>query len=674
MIAIPQNTVLHLVGRSSLSTKRDKSVMPKAFSYLRFSTPEQSKGDSLRRQIELSRKFAADNGLELDETLTFEDLGVSAFHGKNAAEGALGDFIRAVDEGRIPRGSYLLVESLDRLSRDTVGKAFTQLQSLLDRGIYVVTMGDGQTYTPDALEDDFTRLLISLLVMYRAHEESATKSKRLSAAWHGKRLKASANGEKLTSRAPEWLKLSDDRQSFDILEERAEVVRRIFELTIQGVGAAKIATTLNEELVPTFGRSNGWHPSYVKKILANEAVVGRCQLMKYERGADGRRRRIPEGEPIEDYYPIVIDRETFLRAAQMRKGRKIEGGRKGERFSNLFTGLAICGACGGPMHFINKGLGKRSSIGNPAISTGINSSGHYLACSTARRRVTNSEGRRICVSPSWKYQMVETFILNLIREIDFRDLFPAAFANTREELTRIEGERLVAEDELATIARRLNSLLSALAERPNSETLLSELDRLEASKSEVADRLKRLCAEAETQQERLTSLAMDHTETRSALSKFYTVQREGDANEVYRTRSRLHQLLKRTIDRIEFTPLFGSERLVNDVERHGTIHIFFSGAAEHARVIWVRADQDAAYSVVFKDGVRENGVGEIVPNQTYLSWRAEVERLFPDPADWPSRADRSKFPETEVELGPVPSDPDMPRPFRIVRKGGHPEQ
>ena len=62
----------------------------KAYSYLRFSTPEQSKGDSLRRQTALADEYAKRHGLTLDTELNLRDLGVSAFRGDNVAVGALG--------------------------------------------------------------------------------------------------------------------------------------------------------------------------------------------------------------------------------------------------------------------------------------------------------------------------------------------------------------------------------------------------------------------------------------------------------------------------------------------------------------------------------------------------------------------------------------------------------
>lgn len=73
--------------------------MGKVYSYIRFSTIEQSKGNSLHRQLEASQRYCEENGLSLDDTLNFHDLGISAFKGVNASEGKLGAFIQAVDEG-----------------------------------------------------------------------------------------------------------------------------------------------------------------------------------------------------------------------------------------------------------------------------------------------------------------------------------------------------------------------------------------------------------------------------------------------------------------------------------------------------------------------------------------------------------------------------------------------
>ena len=73
--------------------------MPTVYSYLRFSRPEQIRGDSQRRQLDKSREWAERNNLALDESLHLRDLGVSAFRGRNAERGASPCFSNALKQG-----------------------------------------------------------------------------------------------------------------------------------------------------------------------------------------------------------------------------------------------------------------------------------------------------------------------------------------------------------------------------------------------------------------------------------------------------------------------------------------------------------------------------------------------------------------------------------------------
>src|SRR4051794_37792533 len=180
---------------------------PKAFSYIRMSTEGQLKRDSLRRQVERSKQYAAEHGLDLDETTTFNDIGVSAFRGKNLKQGALSRFKEAVLTKKIAPGSYLLVESLDRFSRDEVAHAQSEFLQLIKSGINVVTLIDGRVFKPDHL--DMTDLILSLVTLARANDESKHKSDRLSQSWANKR--AHANQRKMTAMCPAWLRLLDDK-------------------------------------------------------------------------------------------------------------------------------------------------------------------------------------------------------------------------------------------------------------------------------------------------------------------------------------------------------------------------------------------------------------------------------------------------------------------------------
>src|SRR5664280_2213095 len=122
----------------------------KAYSYIRFSTPDQIEG-SLERQLQTSRQYAKEHNLELDETM--QDLGLSAFTGVHRTKGAFGIFIKLVEEGKIPAGTVLLVENLDRLSREKPLRAIAQITTIVEAGIKVVTLQNGMEFTEETLNE-----------------------------------------------------------------------------------------------------------------------------------------------------------------------------------------------------------------------------------------------------------------------------------------------------------------------------------------------------------------------------------------------------------------------------------------------------------------------------------------------------------------------------------------
>jgi DNA invertase Pin-like site-specific DNA recombinase len=328
----------------------------KAYSYLRFSTTEQMKGDSFRRQSRQAREYAQFRGLELDEH-SFEDLGISAYQGRNKEVGALGLFLEAAEEGVVPAGSYLLVESLDRLSRQSPRKAARVIEDICKKGITVVTLFDGREYDLNALDHDPMTFIMMVLIFQRANEESTTKARRLRSAWEGKR-KRIADGEavRLTSRAPKWLRPADDGVSFEVVPERGEVVRRIFMLTLEGTGKNAIAESLNREGVPVFGNGKLWHPSYVSKILNNPSTYG--TLIPFSSNPEKKSDRTPH-EAVEGYYPQVIDRETFERIQALKSSRSPRRGRHSEvPLQNMLGGLAVCPLCGNTMARVSKNAAK----------------------------------------------------------------------------------------------------------------------------------------------------------------------------------------------------------------------------------------------------------------------------------------------------------------------------
>ena len=112
-----------------------------AYSYIRFSSPKQAEGDSLRRQIEATETLCRERGWALDTTLTLRDLGVSAWTGRNAVVGNLRTFLDAITAKSILPCSVLVVESLDRITRQGIDEGYDLIKRILKAGVRIVTLG-----------------------------------------------------------------------------------------------------------------------------------------------------------------------------------------------------------------------------------------------------------------------------------------------------------------------------------------------------------------------------------------------------------------------------------------------------------------------------------------------------------------------------------------------------
>jgi len=421
-----------------------------AYSYVRFSSSPQEKGDSIRRQTELSNAYAAKHDLVIDTTLNLHDLGVSAYKGLNATKGALGVFLKAVKKGRVKANSFLLVESFDRLSRETPLDALDQFKEIIDSGVTIVTLSDDKTYSKDSIKKDSMALMYTVMVMARAHEESEIKSQRLKAAWNTKRK--NANDKILTARCPGWLKVKADRTGFDLIVENVAVVREILELTSRGMGQSQIVKLFNQRKQKPFGHGKGWHSSSIQKILTSPALYGDFHLGKYENG-----KKVLTSEIISNYYPALITKEDFYLIQSGRKLRMEPGGRtkKGTTVSNLFSGLLKCGYCGGGMTLIGSSAKRRKDeAGNALTRLGRRA----VACNNGIRGIR-------CWAVQWGYSDFETSFLHFCREIEIAKLVDRLDDDAKPHSSKLElvdRKRAVAEELLALVTGQSN-LIDVLA-------------------------------------------------------------------------------------------------------------------------------------------------------------------------------------------------------------------
>jgi DNA invertase Pin-like site-specific DNA recombinase len=494
------------------------TIAPRAYSYTRFSTPDQAKGDSLRRQTALADEYARRHNLTLDEELNLRDLGVSAFRGDNVATGALGAFLQAIRNGLVPKGSYLLVESLDRVSRKQARKAVRILEEIVEAGVTVVTLNDGKEYTEDSL--DGTDFLIAIIVLMRAHEESATKAKRLRAAWVGKRQRA-AGGEVQTTRVPAWIQCEgsgakDARNAkLSLNPDRAELVRRIFSMFLEGKGKAGIAQHLNESKVTTWGAGEGrrpaahWHKTYIFKILTSPTVTGRLVPHIEQHDSAGKFSREPQ-EAIPDYYPRVIDDKTFKRVQKLIQARRKDV--RSSSVASIVAGLAKCPTCGSTMTRVMKGTEKRTGVPK-LVCTKAKAGAGCAYVSVPVRDVESAliDGARILGNPPLVDENLAEEIENVSGALFHHHEEIENLVNTIEHRPSAAlSKRLAAREAEAVAIKAELAELEARAEDSESRVVNHRAKRLSESLIRLKREPEQIAAANSALRECLNAIVVDH--------------------------------------------------------------------------------------------------------------------------------------------------------------------
>jgi DNA invertase Pin-like site-specific DNA recombinase len=469
------------------------SATPTGYSYIRFSSPEQRKGDSLRRQTEGPGAWCERNGVALDTALTLHDLGKSAYtgeHRKNPDRHALALFLKLVEQGKVPRGSYLLVENLDRLSREDEVPACNLLTGILMAGIRVVQLSPYEMVLTE--KSNGWELMRAVMELSRGHGESALKSTRIKASWVTKR-KDAKKGVVMTRRLPGWIEEHQGR--LRLIPAKAATVRRIFEMAAGGFGLTRIVNTLTKDKTPPLGRGDKWVQCYVALILGDRRAIGEYQ----PKDRDNK----PDGEVIKGYYPAVVTPELWYKVRAGMEDRRRIRGRTGKHVA-LFSGML-----------------------RDARSTDA-----YFSCTRTldgtHYRVLMTTGARDGRYPSVSFPMAtfEEAVLSLLKEVD-----------PREVLNGDSGpdETLVLAGELATVEARLEELGRQLEHGGHLDTLVKVVAKLEATKAALVGQL------AEARRKAANPVSESWGECKSLLETLRSAPEESEA------RLRLRSSLRRVI-------------------------------------------------------------------------------------------------------------------------------
>lgn len=369
-----------------------------AFLYARFSSARQDKDATIERQLGATRRMCEENGWEVVEPPLI-DKGRSAWKGDHLRVGELGRFKQQIDDGQVPSGSVLVIENFDRLSRQDVKKARRWIEEVTDAGIKVAVANLNKVFDDTSLSgENIIDLLQYLLEAQRSTKESERKSvfqKDAIARFMDKARK----GVVYNSHGPAWLAGTKDGK-FEVIEDRAEIVRQIYQWAADGLGFASIAKKLNASVEPWTAAHKSvpsWKPGYIRDILKNPAAEGEYHVRT---GPD----RQPTGEIIHNYYHRVVPAELVAAARASMLHRQGTTSPNVSEARNLFTGKVKCGHCGDTMiRIVQRNRHKKQY--------------EYLKCV----RVNNGAG---CSNRTvYRYDVFERAALNEILSIALEDRF-----------------------------------------------------------------------------------------------------------------------------------------------------------------------------------------------------------------------------------------------------------
>ncbi|MDM7954763.1 recombinase family protein [Blastomonas sp.] len=470
--------------------------------YARFSNAEQALGNSKARQLILCRDMIARRGWQGSAARELVDEGLSAYTGKNRSEhGLLFAFEQEAEAGLYRNGHVLVVENLDRISRQGYDAILPFLQKLTSQGVTVATV-DGDRVYPAYERVSMTSVIEAVVKSELSREESEKKSKRLRAA-HNRKVEVaqSTAGQHIsyTSTVPAWLDTkritkAADRPAYKMTLNlnRVAILREIFQLTIDGHGTPSIAKILNARGEPVWNHlgqksNNGWTVGYLTKLVLNRAVMGEYNPMNQPRSGP----MTSKGVVVLNHYPQAIDPVTFAKAHAARQARKSTSGSWKKTHDNLFSGIAKCGVCDGRMKLettVKKGALRRYSK-TPHLKYVAKQSFSYLKCHNALNRVHDEErGIPRCTNRNWvRYEKLEKAVVELVSGWLAQNQLGAPTADISDVEVQVAEARRYLEDKQAQAANAAVSFV-----RTNSATMERLMLELEAEAAEQSKEIASL--------------------------------------------------------------------------------------------------------------------------------------------------------------------------------------
>ena len=485
--------------KQSNNNKKSRDVT--AFLYERLSRDDNMDGESysIGNQKKLLIKVAKEKGYT--NLVHFFDDGIS---GVTMDRPGFADMIQQLEQGK---AAAVFVKDLSRLGRNYIEVGRLTEEFFPNHDIRLVAVSDN--IDTDEGENELAPIR-NLFNEWYARDIS--KKRRIS-----NKIKGNA-GEPMGQPPYGYIKDPENPKRWIVDEEAARVVRRIYRMTLEGVGTEQIAAKLEEDGVLTpraYWHSKGinrpgkvkdlppthWNSSSVIKMLSVQEYCGDILNFKtYSKSYKNKKRLENDRENwaiFKDVHEPIIERAVFEQVQQKRGKMRKRQAKDGER--SMFSGLLVCADCGSNLHF-------HFNQGNPEIK--------YFNCS-------NYKGNRgTCGSTHYvRVDFLEQVVLGEIRRLTkYAGLYEDDFLKEVIGHSRQaeETERRLKEKELKALLAR-DDELDGLFERIYEDNVSGKLSddrfakmsrRYEEEQKELSEKIKKLRSEIEKQSSRATSTDM----------------------------------------------------------------------------------------------------------------------------------------------------------------------
>ena len=485
--------------KQSNNNKKSRDVT--AFLYERLSRDDNMDGESysIGNQKKLLIKVAKEKGYT--NLVHFFDDGIS---GVTMDRPGFADMIQQLEQGK---AAAVFVKDLSRLGRNYIEVGRLTEEFFPNHDIRLVAVSDN--IDTDEGENELAPIR-NLFNEWYARDIS--KKRRIS-----NKIKGNA-GEPMGQPPYGYIKDPENPKRWIVDEEAARVVRRIYRMTLEGVGTEQIAAKLEEDGILTpraYWHSKGinrpgkvkdlppthWNSSSVIKMLSVQEYCGDILNFKtYSKSYKNKKRLENDRENwaiFKDVHEPIIERAVFEQVQQKRGKMRKRQAKDGER--SMFSGLLVCADCGSNLHF-------HFNQGNPEIK--------YFNCS-------NYKGNRgTCGSTHYvRVDFLEQVVLGEIRRLTkYAGLYEDDFLKEVIGHSRQaeETERRLKEKELKSLLAR-DDELDGLFERIYEDNVSGKLSddrfakmsrRYEEEQKELSEKIKKLRSEIEKQNSRATSTDM----------------------------------------------------------------------------------------------------------------------------------------------------------------------